>query len=226
MQQTQRPADPLRSCTLSHSPAMASPCLSRGPWCGFAAPALRTSGRSFKRMGGRGSGPADANRGPTSLGDRDRSHNADARCGPILAGFFLRKLIARRLVTKVRRMKARLSARCSGEKVALELLDASGEVIPLLELDRYEAFEALSSLAQAMSALPSDRTAPIHIQRPVLKSREPSFQVGVMPRGGVVLAIRPDPLPPLEFEFNAESLTKLIADLRKAAAIPRSSESH
>jgi hypothetical protein len=47
-----------------------------------------------------------------------------------------------------------------------------------------------------------------------------------MPRGGVVLAIRPDPLPPLEFEFNAESLTKLIADLRKAAAIPRSSESH
>ena len=119
-------------------------------------------------------------------------------------------------------MKTRLSVKPSGENVVLELQDASGRAISV-ELDRYEAFAALSLIARAMNALPSNRRAPLHGQKPVLKSKDPSFQVGVVPGGGVVLAIRPDPLPPLEFEFDTEALATLIADLRKAATTHRKS---
>lgn len=99
--------------------------------------------------------------------------------------------------------------------VALEISDANGASASA-ELDRHQAFALIASIAQAINALPIDPTIPLHLQQAVLKSKHPSFQVGIAANGDVVLAIKPDPFPSLEFEFEAQGLSKLIA----STAIP------
>ena len=109
-------------------------------------------------------------------------------------------------------MTPQLSATANGDHVALEISDASGKSASL-QLDRRQAFLVIESIVQAIQALPADPTIPIHLQRAVLKSKHPSFQVGIAADGDVILAIKPDPFPPLEFEFETQGLDKLIADL-------------
>jgi hypothetical protein len=116
-------------------------------------------------------------------------------------------------------MTPQLSATANGDHVALEISDASGKSASL-QLDRRQAFLVIESIVQAIQALPTDPTIPIHLQRAVLKSKHPSFQVGIAADGDVILAIKPDPFPSLEFEFEAQGLSKLIADLRAAANVP------
>jgi hypothetical protein len=118
------------------------------------------------------------------------------------------------------KMKAQLSAKPNGKNVVLALQDTSGKAMAI-ELDRHDAFSAMMLIAQAMTALPPDPAAALHTQTPALRSKDPSFQVGIVPEGGVVLAIKPIPLPSLEFEFGNKQLDKLIADLRKAATVHR-----
>ena len=115
-------------------------------------------------------------------------------------------------------MTIQVSTTQSGH-VALEILDASGVPVSL-ELNRYEALAVIGSIAQAINALPTDPTIPLHLQRAALKAKHPSFQVGIAPDGDVVPAIKPDPFPSMEFEFEPQGLSKLIADLRKAANVP------
>jgi hypothetical protein len=105
------------------------------------------------------------------------------------------------------------------DRVLLELSDANGAAASV-RLDRHEAFAMMAAIAQGVNGLPADPAAPLHLQHPVLKSKNPSFQVGIANDGDVVLAIMPAPFPSLEFEFDPQALTKLIADLRKAANVP------
>jgi hypothetical protein len=105
------------------------------------------------------------------------------------------------------------------DRVLLELSDANGEPVSV-EMDRHQAFALMGMIAQGVNALPADPAAPLHRQQAVLKSTNPSFQVGIAGGGEIVLAIMPAPFPPMEFRFDAEALTKLIEDLRKAANVP------
>jgi hypothetical protein len=105
------------------------------------------------------------------------------------------------------------------DRVLLELSDANGATASV-GLDRREAFALMAAIAQGVNVLPADPAAPLRLQRPIFKSSNPSFQVGIADEGNVVLAIMPAPFPSLEFQFDAQALTKLIADLRKAANVP------
>ena len=105
------------------------------------------------------------------------------------------------------------------DRVLLELSDANGAAA-FVRLDRREAFALMAAIAQGVNVLPADSAAPLRLQRPVLRSSNPSFQVGIADEGNVVLAIMPAPFPSFEFQFDAQALTKLIADLRKAANVP------
>ncbi len=115
----------------------------------------------------------------------------------------------------------------AGNHIALTIRDDNDQSLSA-QADRHESFAVILSIVQALRALPFDREASIHGQQPVLTSKNPPFQVGVTPNGGIMLAIRPDPFPPLEFEFDAQSCAKLINDLRIAANIPaqRGTASH
>jgi hypothetical protein len=104
-------------------------------------------------------------------------------------------------------------------RIVLELLDANGAPVSL-DLDRQQAFAVMGLIAQGVNALPADPAAPLHLQRAALKSTNPSFQVGIADGGNIVLAIMPTPFPSLEFEFDAPTVSKLIADLRKATNVP------
>jgi hypothetical protein len=104
-------------------------------------------------------------------------------------------------------------------RIVVEISDAKGA--SSFELDRHHAFALMVSIAQAVNALPHNPTEPLSSQKAVLKAKHPSFQVGIAQDGDVVLAIQPVPFPSIEFEFDAEMLGKLIADLRKAANLPR-----
>jgi hypothetical protein len=114
-------------------------------------------------------------------------------------------------------MKIRASV-CSPDRISLEMSDINGSMVSF-QLDAHEALGLMAAVTQAVNALPSAPTAPLHQQRAFLKSQNPSFQVGVKP-GAVVLAIKPTSFPSLEFEFDAEMLSKLISDLRTAANVP------
>ncbi len=105
------------------------------------------------------------------------------------------------------------------DRISLELSDSKGSSV-CLELNKDQAFAVMESIAQGINALPRDPKVPLHLQRAVLNSRGPAFQVGIGGDGHVVLAIKPEPLPPMLFEFDAEALSKLISDLRKAANVP------
>jgi hypothetical protein len=105
------------------------------------------------------------------------------------------------------------------DRISLELSDAKGAPLSF-GLDRHRALALMGSIVQAVNALPADPAAPLHLQRAFLKSQNPSFQVGVAGDGKVVLAIMPAPFPSLEFMFDAQTVTKLITDLRKAATVP------
>jgi hypothetical protein len=104
----------------------------------------------------------------------------------------------------------------AGNHIALTIRDDNDQSVSV-QADRYQSFAAILSIVQALESLPLDRKAPIHGQQPVLTSKNPSFQVGVTPNGGIMLTIRPDLFPPLAFEFDAQSVAKLINDLRIAA---------
>ena len=90
-----------------------------------------------------------------------------------------------------------------------------------LELDRDGAFAALLSVAQALNALPlSDRDIPLVGQKAFFRSTKPSFQVGLASRGNVILGVKPEPLPMIEFEFDAETVAKLLRPLTRLARCP------
>ena len=109
------------------------------------------------------------------------------------------------------------------DRISLELSDAKGSKVSL-GLDRHQAFALMGMIAHGVNSLPVDPVAPLHRQRAALRSTNPSLQVGVGDGGNVVLSIVPAPFPPLEFHFDAQALTKLIADLRKAATVPSQSK--
>ena len=126
-------------------------------------------------------------------------------------------------------MKGRFAARCIGDRCVLELRDskAKGGPVASLELDRDGAFAALLSVAQALNALPlSDRDIPLVGQKAFFRSTDPSFQVGLTSTGKVILALKPEPLPMIEFEFDAETVAKLIAALIKASTLPGGGSAH
>ena len=107
----------------------------------------------------------------------------------------------------------------AGNHIALTIRDDNDQSFSA-QADRHQSFALILSIVQALESLPLDRKAPIEGQQPALTSNDPSFQVGVTPSGGIVLTIRPDPFPPLAFKFDAQSVAKLINDLRTAANIP------
>ena len=83
------------------------------------------------------------------------------------------------------------------------------------------------SVAQALNALPlSDRDIPLVGQKAFFRSTNPSFQVGPASTGNVILALKPEPLPMMEFEFDAETVAKLIAALNKASTLPGGGSAH
>jgi hypothetical protein len=84
----------------------------------------------------------------------------------------------------------------AGNHIALTIRDDNDQSVSV-QADRYQSFAAILSIVQALESLPLDRKAPIHGQQPVLTSKNPSFQVGVTPNGGIMLTIRPDLFPPL-----------------------------
>jgi hypothetical protein len=116
-------------------------------------------------------------------------------------------------------MTTQPSVHLRGENVVLELPGANGAPVSL-ELNRHQALAMIGAILQAINALPTDQTTPLHLQKAFLKAKHPSFQVGIAPDGDVVLAIMPAPFPSIEFLFDAQGLDKLIADLRKAANVP------
>ncbi|WMT79589.1 hypothetical protein [Bradyrhizobium sp. Ash2021] len=117
-------------------------------------------------------------------------------------------------------MTLRISATPHQDHIVLEIADANGESGASIGLSRDDALALIGSIANAVNALPHDSSIPIHQQRAFLRAKHPSFQVGLASDGGTILAIQPSPFPPIEFEFDADSLSKLIADLRKAANVP------
>ncbi len=82
------------------------------------------------------------------------------------------------------------------DRVLLELSDANGASASV-RLDRHEAFALIAAIAKRVNGLPADPAAPLHLQHPVLKSINPSFQVGIADEGNVVLGIVPAPFPSL-----------------------------
>jgi hypothetical protein len=113
-----------------------------------------------------------------------------------------------------------VSVRSAGETVEIAIEDANLARTVTAPLDRYQGFELLAALAKALNELPADQTAPLHLQQPCLRSKNPIFQVGLRGTGEIVLSIRPDPIPPIEFDFNVEGASELIVALRKALVIP------
>jgi hypothetical protein len=109
--------------------------------------------------------------------------------------------------------------RQDGDHVAVDITHASGQCVSV-GLSRHQALDLILQLFQTLHALPSDPLQPLNQQVAFLRSRHPSFQVGMGNDGDVRLALKQEPLPPMEFDFDAESLSKLIADLRKAANVP------
>ena len=116
-------------------------------------------------------------------------------------------------------MTTRVTATTQNNLVLLEIEGANERTVSV-ELSAHQAAALILSLGQAVKSLPSDPIVPLHLQAAVLKATDPSFQVGLAPSGNVLLAIKPEPFPVLEFEFEAQSLSKLISDLRAAATIP------
>jgi hypothetical protein len=114
----------------------------------------------------------------------------------------------------------RISATAQNGVVLIQIEDTNRPKV-VVELDRHQAFAVAISICQAINALPSDLAVPLPLQKAVLRTKNPSFQVGIAPSGNALLALKPGPFPPLEFEFEAEDLTKLIADLRTAANVPQ-----
>jgi hypothetical protein len=114
---------------------------------------------------------------------------------------------------------AEISVKPAGDYIEVAIRDDNDRYVSV-QADRHQSFAMIVSIVQALGSLPLDRKASILGQQPVLTSNDPSFQVGVTPSGGIILTIRPDPFPPLAFEFDAQSVAKLINDLRIAANIP------
>ena len=102
----------------------------------------------------------------------------------------------------------------------LVLMEIEGATKVSVELTGHQAARLILSLGQAVLALPHDPTKPLNLQGPILQAKDASFQVGISPSGNALLAIKPEPFPSMEFEFEAEALTKLISDLRSAANVP------
>ena len=117
-------------------------------------------------------------------------------------------------------MTLRISATPHQDHVVLEIADASGQSGASIGLSRDDALSLIGSIAHAVNALPHDSSISVHQQRAFLRAKHPSFQVGLTSDGSTILAIQPSPFPPIEFEFDADSLSKLIADLGKAAIVP------
>jgi hypothetical protein len=113
-----------------------------------------------------------------------------------------------------------VTVRTAGEIVEIVIEDASLDGTITVPCDRHLGFGMLAALANSLSELPGDPTAPLHLQQPCLRSKHPTFQVGLRNTGEIVLAIRPDPIPPFEFDFSVEGASELVAALRKALVTP------
>jgi hypothetical protein len=114
----------------------------------------------------------------------------------------------------------RISATPHQDHVVLEIADANDQAGASVGLSRHDALALIGAIAQAVNALPHDSSIPIHQQQAFLRAKHPSFQVGLASDGDTILAIQPSPFPPIEFEFDTDGLSKLIADLRRAANVP------
>jgi hypothetical protein len=123
------------------------------------------------------------------------------------------------LQAKEKSLMAEISMKPAGDHIEVTIRDDNGQSASA-QIDRHQSFAMILSIVQVLGKLPLDREAPLHGQQPVLTLKNPSFQIGVTPNGGIMLAIRPDPFPPLEFEFDAQLVAKLIDDLRIAANVP------
>jgi hypothetical protein len=75
-------------------------------------------------------------------------------------------------------------------------------------------------LATDLGKLPSGPSTPLHLQEPCFRARDPSFGVGLRGNGDIVVAIRPDPFPPFEFDLPVHAVSKLIDELRRAVVVP------
>jgi hypothetical protein len=107
-----------------------------------------------------------------------------------------------------------------GSDVQLRLSDEIANA--LFHLNTHDVTNLLLQLFQAIRSIPSDPTAPLGRESPILVAW-PSFQVGVTPEGELAVMVRPDPLPPMEFRFTDEGARDLINGLSKGLTMPRQS---
>ncbi len=116
---------------------------------------------------------------------------------------------------------AEFTAKAVGDRISLSISDDNGRTATI-EANTHSIFDILQAIYHELRELPVNPSNPIPGQKPVMRSIQPSFQIGASSStGDVVLVIRPDPLPPMEFYFDDERLQKLIEGLNIAAAIPR-----
>jgi hypothetical protein len=112
-----------------------------------------------------------------------------------------------------------VTAQISGENIDVEIQVPNAETVRV-SLNRYQGFAVLETIATASGKLPSDPTTPLHLQEPCFRARDPSFGVGLRGNGDIVVAIRPDPFPPFEFDLPTHAASKLIDDLKRAVMVP------
>ena len=115
-------------------------------------------------------------------------------------------------------MTLQVSATLHNDLVLMQIQGANGTIS--VELTGHQAARLILSLGQAVLALPHDPTKPLHLEEPILRAKDPSFQVGIASSGNALLAIKPGSFPSLEFEFEVQPLSTLIEALRKAANVP------
>jgi hypothetical protein len=111
----------------------------------------------------------------------------------------------------------RIEVDAVGAGIELRLSDENGTA--LFRLNTREVTILLLKVCEAIRSIPSDPTAPLGVEAPVLIAW-PSFQVGTTPRELAVM-VRPDPLPPMELRMSDEGARNLIEGLSKGLAMPR-----
>jgi hypothetical protein len=111
-----------------------------------------------------------------------------------------------------------IEADAVGSDIELRLSDETRNA--QFRLDTREVTYLLLKLCQAIRSIPSDPTAPLGVEAPVLIAW-PSFQVGTTPQGELAVMARPDPLPPMELRMSDEGARDLIEGPSKGLTMPR-----
>jgi hypothetical protein len=112
----------------------------------------------------------------------------------------------------------RIEVDAVGAGIELQLSDENGTA--LFRLNTREVTILLLKVCEAIRSIPSDPTAPLGVEAPVLIAW-PSFQVGTTPQGELAVMVRPDPLPPMELRMSDEGARNLIEGLSNGLAMPR-----